>query len=187
MKAKSGAYIPTIACFSEANLSWMCRFGEESVDKMVDWAVENVPPSAQPTILEIGSGNGALLFALQEADYDARSMAGLDYSLDAVKLARSIGTTRGRGAEDITFAECNFLSEDFATPKHISSDVRPAWGGWDLVLDKGTYDAIALGEKDASGKSPVAEYPARLLRLLRAGGLYLITCTLVIFAVSSVY
>jgi hypothetical protein len=49
-------------------------------------------------------------------------------------------------------------------------------GAWDLLLDKGTFDAIALGEKDAAGKSPAAGYPDRVARLLKPGGFFLITC-----------
>ncbi|KAG9046365.1 hypothetical protein FS837_004541, partial [Tulasnella sp. UAMH 9824] len=39
-------------------------FGLDSVEKMVDWATENVPPSNKPYTLDIGSGNGTLSLAL---------------------------------------------------------------------------------------------------------------------------
>jgi SAM-dependent methyltransferase len=139
---------------------------------MADWCIDNVPPSSNPSVLEIGCGNGTLLFGLLEAGYDASRLAGIDYSAGAVKLAQGIAATKD--GEVITLSECDFLND---TPSHLASD---ADGGaleyWNLLLDKGTYDAIALGDKDADGKSPAAGYPARVARILRPGGLFLITC-----------
>ncbi|KAI9440012.1 S-adenosyl-L-methionine-dependent methyltransferase [Lactarius indigo] len=144
-------------------------FGEDSVEKMVDWTLENVPAASGPQILEIGSGNGTMLFALRDAGYAASHLTGLDYSPDAVKLARLIAPTRN--GEEIAFHLCDFLRE---SPPFVTG--RPdAPGLWDLLLDKGTYDAIALGEKDELGRSPQAAYPAQASRLLKEGGYFLIT------------
>lgn len=142
------------------------RFGIETVDRMVDWALENVPPSTNPSMLEIGCGNGTLVLALFEAGYAAAHLSGIDYSLGAIKLARSIAAARGEG---VTFNNCDFLKED--------PPVLPCMkeGVWDLLLDKGTFDAIALGEKDGSGRSPAVNYPARVQKLLAPGGCFLIT------------
>jgi len=153
------------------------RFGEDSVEKMVDWALEHVPASSNPRILDIGSGNGTLLFALCDAGYATPYLSGIDYRPDAVKLARMVARTRE--SEEIAFHVCDFLSQ--LPPPHVPGpgqlDVLDL-EGWDLLLDKGTYDAIALGEKDGSGESPVAAYPLRASRLLRENGYVLITCQL---------
>ena len=146
------------------------RFGEDCVEKMVDWALENVPITSHPRILEIGSGNGTLLFALRDAGYAVPHLSGIDYSPDAVRLARMVAQTRN--SEQIAFHVCDFLSE---LPPAASGQLD-ALGSWDLLLDKGTYDAIALGEKDGSGGSPVAAYPLRASKLLRENGYFLITC-----------
>ncbi|KAJ7364149.1 S-adenosyl-L-methionine-dependent methyltransferase [Mycena albidolilacea] len=138
------------------------RFGLQSVEKMVKWALQHVPPSQNPSILEVGSGNGTLLFGLADAGYDGSLLCGIDYSPDAVNLARAIGAASDTGAT-ITFAECDFLVAD------------PPRNRWNLLLDKGTFDAIALAEKDADGKSPAARYPARVARLLKPGASFLIT------------
>ncbi|PPQ83452.1 hypothetical protein CVT25_007043 [Psilocybe cyanescens] len=146
-------------------------FGEDSVEKMVEWVVNNVPPSNNASILEVGSGNGTLLFGLLDAGYEPSTLYGIDYSAGAVKLAIGIAETRGGSA--ITFAGCDFLNEDPVSPKNSNSS-----GGtqvWDILLDKGTYDAIALGKKDEDGHSPAAKYPNRVSRLLKPGGLFLIT------------
>jgi SAM-dependent methyltransferase len=160
------------------------RFGEGSVEKMVEWTLQNVPVTSHPRILEIGSGNGTLLFALHEAGYAASHLSGIDYSPDAVKLARMVA--RSQNSEQVTFHVCDFISELPPPPPppttptsgpapsgQLDADVQESW---DLLLDKGTYDAIALGEKDESGKSSVAVYPVRASKLLRENGYLLITC-----------
>ncbi|KAG2018019.1 chaperone, variant 2 [Coprinopsis cinerea AmutBmut pab1-1] len=166
---------------------------------MVDWAVDNIPPTDNPTILEVGSGNGTLLFGLHEAGYGPTLLAGIDYSMGAVKLARGIAvqkTKEGRdeededeageevekesgkaGADQILFDQCDFLEDTpLALPIHSEGAKRERKTGvWDLLLDKGTYDAIALGEKDEQGRSPAVRYPGRVVRLLKPGGIFLIT------------
>ncbi|KAL1683345.1 S-adenosyl-L-methionine-dependent methyltransferase [Schizophyllum commune] len=177
-------YSSELANFKEIGDEGEIWFGEESVEKMVDWALEHVPPpsasssssSAHPTILEIGSGNGTLLFALAEAGYSPTKLCGIDYSADAVALAKSIAEARGGGLEDITFEERDFLTEEIIGLGGEGSEENTLnTASWDLVLDKGTYDAIALGEKDEKGLSPAVGYPTRAARLLKPGGFFLIT------------
>ena len=191
------------------------RFGQDSVDKMVSWALENVPPSrpsssseppntnahtysSHPTILEVGTGNGTLLCALAEAGYPPKYLAGIDYSPDAIQLARAVAEQRE--VPDITFDEADFLDPGVADKlplvegmQHASS--RERVGGeeleprttrrWDLVLDKGTYDAMALAERDEEGKHPCDVYPDRVAEILKPGGYFLITCKLLIKNVGS--
>ncbi|KAJ7104037.1 S-adenosyl-L-methionine-dependent methyltransferase [Mycena belliarum] len=147
-------------------------FGVQSVEKMVNWALQHVPPSQNASTLEVGSGNGTLLFALVEAGYDTSCLCGIDYSADAVKLAHAIAETT-EGGDSIMFAECDFLASDPPCLPNMPPSQRP--DVWDLILDKGTFDAIALAEKDADGKSPAAHYPGRVARLLKPGGYFLIT------------
>lgn len=142
-------------------------FGQESVDKMKDWALKHAPPATDPFIVEIGVGNGNLLFALLEEGYNAKRMAGVDYSPDAIRLARSIAQTKE--AEDITFESSDFLNDELLKLDDMDGQ------GWDLVLDKGTYDAMALAEKDATGRKPCDVYPSRVAVVLKPGGYFLIT------------
>ncbi|KIK10041.1 hypothetical protein K443DRAFT_126838 [Laccaria amethystina LaAM-08-1] len=148
-------------------------FGTESVEKMVEWALEHVPSSSNASILEVGSGNGTLLFGLLDAGYDPITLSGIDYSRGAVSLAKEIASKRGGGAQSISFSECDFLKDE---PKVLDSTQGADESGvWDVLMDKGTYDAIALGQKDENGKSPVEKYPGRVTRLLKPGGYFLIT------------
>lgn len=140
---------------------------------MVHWALEHADPSGGPSVLEIGTGNGTLLFALLDAGYSAEKLSGIDYSPGSIKLSKSIAATRG--GELISFHLCDLLKED---PPLLPSMVGP--DTWDLILDKGTFDAIALMEKDAKGVAPVSGYPSKVARLLKPGGHFLITCTLLL-------
>jgi len=140
----------------------------ESIEKIVNWAVQHAPPNENPCILEIGSGNGTLLFTLVEAGYAPGSLSGIDYSPDAVKLAQSIARTRG--GEQVQFSVCDFLEDDPPSLKHGSGH-----DAWDLLLDKGTFDAVALGKKDNNGTSPAATYPYHVAKQLKPGGHFLVT------------
>ena len=142
---------------------------------MVDWTLANVPPATNASVLEVGCGNGTLLFGLLEAGYAPSSLHGIDYSAGAVRLSQEIAKTKEGGAE-IAFSECDFLADDPKPPQGLVGDETTHANVWDLLLDKGTYDAIALGEKDEKGNSPAARYPNRVARLLKGGGYFLITC-----------
>ncbi|KAK7690916.1 hypothetical protein QCA50_006019 [Cerrena zonata] len=150
-------------------------FGEDSMEKMVDWVVDNIPKDPNPSILEVGSGNGALLFALVEAGFNPDRICGVDYSEHAVSLAKAISSSKDiEGADHVTFAVCDFLS-NFPAPLHEVPDASQRNPDvWDLVLDKGTFDAMALMEKDASGGSPSDSYPSRIVQVVKPGGYFLI-------------
>ncbi|KAI0719274.1 S-adenosyl-L-methionine-dependent methyltransferase [Cerioporus squamosus] len=187
-------YSSELANFEEIGDEGEVWFGEDSVEKMVDWALENVPTNPSPFILEVGAGNGNLLFALCEAGYAPERMCGVDYSADAIKLAESIAKTKStaqpaededddegtarvlQGADKIAFAVCDFLMEDVRPLECMAAELGDGSVAlWDLVLDKGTFDAIALAEKDDDGRAPVDRYPARIRRVVKPGGFFLIT------------
>ncbi|KZV73020.1 S-adenosyl-L-methionine-dependent methyltransferase [Peniophora sp. CONT] len=159
-------YAREVDNFEETGDEGEVWFGEDAVEKMVDWAQENVPPSSEPYILEVGAGNATLLLALVDAGYTASRAAAIDYSPDAIRLARLVAEQREH--PDIVVAECDFLAQD--PPLGVGQK-----DGWDLLLDKGTYDAIALGDKDENGLTPAAKYPPRAAAILKPGGYFLIT------------
>ncbi|KAF8632234.1 hypothetical protein AX15_001986 [Amanita polypyramis BW_CC] len=156
-------YEEELANFGDIGDEGEVWFGIESVEKMVEWTQANVPHLSHPSVLEVGSGNGTLLFALAEAGYAPTTLTGVDYSSDAVKLAKAISVKKG--IEGITFMEADFLKDNA---------LRTA-NAWDLILDKGTYDAIALGPKDENARSPATRYPPQLTKLLKPGAYFLIT------------
>lgn len=162
------------------------------------------------TFLDLGCGNGSLLFALRDDGWRAGRMLGVDYSARSVELARQIARARkeghrpakkgesdddddeeeseddnaamegveGEGASaedderDVEFAEWDVLRGAYDVPLNGAQAA-----GWDVVLDKGTFDAICLSdETDAATGARVCEgYRARVLRLVRPGGIFLVT------------
>ncbi|KAI1281400.1 hypothetical protein F5Y07DRAFT_295424 [Xylaria sp. FL0933] len=192
--------------------------------------------TATTSFLDLGTGNGALLFALRDAGWEG-PMLGVDYSAQSVRFARRIerarrippastssGEERARKGEegdndnnrqdDIgndegeeeEKADVHFVEHDILhTPATALLDPRFATSvteGWDVILDKGTFDAISLSAETLDGDvhtnngvaaantsntstitttnttSPrrVNEaYGTRILPLVREGGIFLIT------------
>lgn len=116
--------------------------------------------------LDLGTGNGHLLFALREDGWEGE-MVGVDYSSQSISLATEIRTSKLEGYADIQFHEWDVLS---AAP---ASWLGP---GFDVVLDKGTFDAICLSQDtDAQGRRICEGYRDKVQALVKDGGRFLIT------------
>lgn len=121
-----------------------------------------------------------MLFALRDDGWNG-PLLGVDYSAESVKLAQRVGAARREEAaaaeeggsgevegDGVEFKEWDVLGGDFG--------VVGGEGRWDLILDKGTFDAVSLsGEKDYRGRRICEGYEERVVRLLRTGGLFLVT------------
>lgn len=163
-------------------------------------------------VLDLGCGNGSLLFALHDDGWEGR-LTGVDYSEQSVELARRVLRSRVLGEDlsseetqeeeetqiqeeggeesevGIDFKVWDVLNGDFSTVQarpssSTSHDPSPSTSpsegdknaGWDLVLDKGTFDAVSLSDsRDSRGRRICENYGARVLQLLRPGGFFLVT------------
>ncbi|CAI7594704.1 hypothetical protein N7533_006880 [Penicillium manginii] len=176
--------------------------------------------SAQPSVLDLGTGNGSMLALLRKKGGFRGELVGVDYSAQSVWLARELQRTRGHSAyhtdsedeedsdeeenevgngtgelrseniapvepREIQFEEWDILgSKAILSP--FGTEVSPAeteetlsWfpysrGGFDIVLDKGTFDAISLAG-DAKETRVCERYPSIVRRLIRAGGFLIVT------------
>jgi len=162
-------YQREIGSFQEIADEGEVWFGEDVLEKMVDWAVENSPPNpTAPYVLDIGTGNGVTLFGLTEAGYPPDRLCGVDYSNHSVELAQAIA--EHRGLSDITFKQCDILFDKPAPLESMGENRQ-----WDLILDKGTFDAVSLGQYEQLDQPASRLYPIKVGALLKEGGLLLIT------------
>lgn len=89
-------------------------------------------------------------------------MLGVDYSLASVELARRIA---GQKNLDIEFEVWDIMGNE-----------NPWLGGFDVLLDKGTFDAVSLNaEEDADGRRICERYRHKVEGLVKPGGRFLIT------------
>ncbi|MBE3048300.1 class I SAM-dependent methyltransferase, partial [Candidatus Bathyarchaeota archaeon] len=117
------------------------------------------------TFLDLGCGNGTLLSALRLDGWTGR-LLGVDYSAQSVELARRVAQQEDSGAE---FAQWDLLNDDYSAV--LNGEQK---GGWDVVTDKGTFDAISLSAQTSEGH-PAEKYRARITPLLRPGGIFIVT------------
>ena len=115
--------------------------------------------------LDLGTGNGEMLFRLREEGGFKGRMLGVDYCAPSIELARKIAIVKGM--DEVEFKQWN-----------IMQDQRPEeWrDGFDVVLDKGTFDAISLsGEEDERGRRLCEGYSERIEKLVKRNGYFVIT------------
>jgi SAM-dependent methyltransferase len=119
---------------------------------MVGWIKSN-QISSSASVLDVGCGNAHLLIELYKAGY--KNSLGIDYSDNAVSLARVVS---GKMNADISFKVMDFLKD--------SLDSK-----FDLILDKGTFDAISL----SSTEKFQDQYLSQICAHLNHDGIFLIT------------
>lgn len=108
-----------------------------------------------------------MLFLLGEEGGFGGSMLGVDYSQQSVEHCRKLADIRGLDAKDgLRFEVCDIM-------KGEDLDVGE---GFDVVLDKGTFDAISLSdETDQHGRRLCEGYRQRVERLVKHNGVLLVT------------
>jgi SAM-dependent methyltransferase len=151
----------------ERMLSFLEDLSDEGyIQKDTTQEEENGDKQEGARFLDLGTGNGHLLFALREDGWEG-SMVGVDYSPESITLATSIRDAKDDSYADISFAEWDILSQQ-----------PSAWlgSGFDVVLDKGTFDAICLSqEQDEHGRRICESYREKVEPLVKKGGRFLIT------------
>ena len=143
-----------------------CWFSDSDAEqKMIDFLVDNIGAyriSENASVVDLGTGNGHMLFELHQTEFQGK-LVGIDYSEESVKLASNIAEATGVD---------NFIS--FQQADIFSGDWKP--GKYDIVLDKGTLDAISLSGMKINGKLDVVDvYAGVVEKILEKDGIFLIT------------
>ena len=129
---------------------------------------------ATTSFFDLGTGNGEMLFLLRGEGGCRGRMIGVDYSDTSVEFCRKRRQVLQKDAknEDEDFEEIDFEPWDI-----MRSSVKEDWiEGFDVVLDKGTFDAISLSEEtDVEGTRTCEGYRARVEVLVKQGGYLLVT------------
>ncbi|BGP56520.1 hypothetical protein JCM8202_004584 [Rhodotorula sphaerocarpa] len=167
-------YEREVKMFKEIGDEGEVWFGEDAAQDMVEWAEEHFPQT-DGRILDVGTGNGQLLFAFSAAGYT--SLTGIDYSPLSIRLANDILQTRAApdSEHELSDPPPRFFVADVLDAA-LGRDVPGVTGErWDLITDKGTYDAVCLSDETREGKSLRELYVESVARLLPSGGIFLIT------------
>ena len=126
-------------------------------------------------VLDLGTGNGHLLFELcrylsEEVPVASIEYHGVDYSSDSIELARSIHEKK--------FPDLSFIFEEVDFISKKCPYLREKKEYFDVLFDKGTLDAIALNNSPVDGfdgKSGAQVYPTQVTQLMHPGSLLIIT------------
>lgn len=126
--------------------------------------------------MDLGTGNGHLLFQMQqEFDHQLQeqlsyTMKGIDYSSDSIRFANTINQEKYH-LQQLSFDQADLLlkSDAFIQLHH---------GKFDILLDKGTLDAIALNQDlipEFDNQIGMDIYPHQVKKLMHQKSILLVT------------
>lgn len=136
----------------------------------VDYSAQSVELARA---LQVSRGHSAYLTDSDEEDED-ESEADAEDSIPQPEAEAEPAQSRAEGGTNIRFEEWDILNS--SPEERQGLDWFPhANGGFDIVLDKGTFDAVSLSEEMVANKRVCERYPAIARGLVRKGGFLVVT------------
>jgi hypothetical protein len=123
-----------------------------------------------------------MLFALREEENEDEAtmrwggeMVGVDYSPASIQLARQVDSQRLQILNEDR--EAGELAEIMFDKWDLLSEMPGSWlgEGFDVVLDKGTFDAISLMPCEGDAAHPCEVYREKVTELIKPGAFLFIT------------
>ncbi len=138
-------------------------FGKQVQKKIVEYININFTKK-YIKILDIGCGNGAFLFKCLKNNFT--NLVGMDYSEKSVEFANNIKNHKIEEGEE-KFNNITFYQEDTRSPFRDvdNEDIK-----FDLIHDKGTFDAFMLNKNNSN-----IEYADYIFYKLKKSGIFIIT------------
>jgi SAM-dependent methyltransferase len=173
------AYAAELAALADVGDEGEIWFGAGVEKKTVALAVQVCPPTGAARVLDVGTGNAAMLLALAAAGY--ADLTGSDYSDAGLELAAAVAAKRGVRTARAAAAEARSVaaaaapapaSPHITLVKDDATDSKLPGASFDLITDKGTLDAIALS---SAGAAAAAAYIRCAARLLAPDGAFVVT------------
>lgn len=130
-------------------------FGEDILEKLLRWISSCAVIHKTAKIVDVGCGNGIMLVELARLGFE--NLLGVDYSEKAVVLAKEIASKENL---TINYEVCDVLAGKLGE------------NNFDVVLDKGTYDAVSLSP---TAKEDKKKYVKNVHDCLRKDGLLVLT------------
>lgn len=132
---------------------------------MVDYLIAHDELGYDPdstTFLDLGTGNGHLLFELRDRGGFRGHMVGVDYSAASIQLAIAAAQKKA------VVPETRFQHWDILRDDSAFLNLSPPPPPFDVVLDKGTFDAVCLSQEvDKHGRRLCEGYPGKVAALLK--------------------
>lgn len=131
-------------------------FGEDILERVVTWICRCPLIAKSNSIADVGCGNGLLLVELANRGF--KNLTGVDYSEKAIMLAREVAEKLGV----------------HKVISYVVSDIlqAPLQSAFDVVVDKGTFDAVSLSEGGAENRK---KYINNVRDSLKNNGLFVLT------------
>lgn len=147
-----------------------CWFDDSDAEsKMIQFIVDKIEGGELLNgvlFLDLGTGNGHLLFELLQElkDVDKSfTFHGIDYSAESIEFAKNIANTK--------FPDVSFKFDQV----DLLSDTPFLKNKFDVLLDKGTLDAIALNQDLVDGKRGMDIYAIQVSKMMEKGSILLVT------------